>query len=58
MDRTVFKEECVQRAYQYLRRKKRKQDLHKYTLDYNPEKPEGEEQECVDCLLSRLIYLK
>ena len=38
MDEHVFREESVQRVYQYLRMKD-KQD------------PEGKEDECLDCLL-------
>lgn len=53
MDELVFREESVQRVFQYLRRRKAKQDLDKFKLHYIQDKPEGKVQECLDCILSR-----
>ena len=50
MDEQVFREESVQRVYQYLRRMKAKQDLDGFKLQLS-ERPEGKENECLDCLL-------
>lgn len=50
MDEHVFKEESVQRVYQYLRRMKANQELDKFKL--RPlKKPEGTGKECLECLL-------
>ena len=51
MDELVFKEESVQRVFQYLRRRSAKQDLDSFKLKYNPNKPEGKESECLQCVL-------
>ena len=48
MDEHVFREKSVQRVYQYLRRMKAKQDLDQFILS---DRPEGKEDECLDCLL-------
>ena len=48
MDEHAFREESVQRVYQYLRGMKAKQDLDKITLS---ERPEGKENDCLNCLL-------
>ena len=50
MDEHVFKEESVQRVYQYLRRMKANQDLDQFTLTHL-KKPEGTGKECLECLL-------
>ena len=59
MDEQVFRKESVQRVYQYLKRMKAKQDLDGFKLQL-PERPEGKEDECLDCLLEYvtvIIYL-
>lgn len=48
LDEHVFREKSVQRVYQYLRRMKAKQNLDQFRLS---ERPEGKENECLDCLL-------
>lgn len=50
MDETVFKEESVQRVYQYLKRRDGESDLDTFKLKYDPYKPEGKESDCLDCL--------
>ena len=50
MDEKVFREENVQRVYQYLKRMKLKQDLDKLKVNQSS-KPEGSKQECLDYLL-------
>ena len=52
MDELLFKEESVQRVFQYLRRRIAKQDLDRFKLIYNPNKPEGKESECLQCILA------
>uniref|UniRef100_A0A1X7THY6 Death domain-containing protein n=1 Tax=Amphimedon queenslandica TaxID=400682 RepID=A0A1X7THY6_AMPQE len=50
MDEHVFKEESVQRVYQYLRRVKANQELDQFKLK-KFKKPEGTGKECLECLL-------
>ena len=50
MDEHVFREESVQRVYQYLRRMKANQELDKFSLNYS-KRPEGTMSDCLKCLL-------
>ena len=50
MDETVFKEESVQRVYQYLKRRHAESDLDTFKLKYDPYMPEGKESDCLDCI--------
>ena len=49
MDMTLFKEEKIQRVYQYLRRIKAKQDLDLF--DFNPKVVESDPKLCLQLML-------
>ena len=46
----MFREESVQRVYQYLRRMKARQEIDKFKFKHLLE-PEGTKNECLECLL-------
>ena len=51
MDELVFKEQSVQRVFQYLQSWERK-DLEKYQLKYDPNDLEDRVNECLKCIIT------
>ena len=51
MDELVFKEQSVQRVFQYLRSWARK-DLENYQLNYDPNNSEDRVNECLKCIIT------
>lgn len=56
-DEVVFREESVQRVYQYLRRRMAKQSLDSFHLKYDSNKPEGRENECLDWIIKYVLSI-
>ena len=56
-DEVVFREESVQRVYQYLRRRMARQSLDSFHLKYDCNKPEGRENECLDCIIKYVLSI-